>query len=317
MPEILLHLLTLTGGLITLAVASNLLVRGTVSIGTKLGIPQLIVGVFIVGFGTSVPEILVVVNSVVSGYYDIAVGTIVGSNIANLWFVLVIPALFTSIPTNSPDLKFAFYTMIFVTIVWVITTAFTPIHAFLGLTFLVLLLLYAFATFQIQKRAEFSKDVAGHDNSKTSVMVGLTILSLVLLPVGSNWIVDGSVGVAKALSVPEEIIGLTLVAVGTSLPEIGAGVAAAIQKRPNLIIGNVVGSHIFNLLGAGGFAALFAPIIVPSSIANYSHWVMIISALTLLPFVVFGKPIGKRSSSLLLLLYFVYVFGLARGWQVL
>lgn len=317
MPEILLHLLTLTGGLITLAIASNLLVRGTVSIGTKLGIPQLIVGVFIVGFGTSVPEILVVVNSVVSGYSDIAVGTIVGSNIANLWFVLVIPALFASIPTNSPDLKFAFYTMIFVTIVWVVTTIFTPINAFIGFAFLVLLLLYAFATFQIQKRAEFNEDLTVNDNSKTSVMVGLTILSLVLLPVGSNWIVDGSVGVAKALSVPDEIIGLTLVAVGTSLPEIGAGVAAAIQKRPNLIIGNVVGSHIFNLLGAGGFAAQFAPIIVSASIANYSHWVMVISALTLLPFVVFGKPIGKRSSSLLLVLYFVYVLGLARGWQVL
>lgn len=315
MPEILFHVLTLVGGLVTLAFASNFLVRSTVSIGSKLGIPQLIVGVFIVGFGTSVPEILVVVDAVVSGYSDIAVGTIVGSNIANLWFVLVIPALITSIPTDSPNLKFAFLSMMFVTLIWLITTTFMPINAFVGSVFIALLLLYAVTTYQIQKKSKLVKEESISESRGVGFMVGLAVLSLIMLPIGANFIIDGSVGVAKALSVPEAIIGLTLVAVGTSLPEIGAGVAAAIQKKPHLIIGNVVGSNIFNILGAGGLAALFGHIAVPSTIANYSHWILLIAPITLVPFVFSGQSIGKRGSIALLLLYLLYVIGLAHDWK--
>lgn len=313
MPETLLHVLTLLGGLVVLAIASNFLVKSTVSIGSRLGIPQLIVGVFIVGFGTSVPEIFVVVDAVLSGYSDIAVGTMVGSNIANLWFVLVIPALITSIPTDSPNLKFAFSAMVFVTMVWLVTSAFTPINAYVGAAFLILLMVYAVATYRIQRSSELAEDRGRSEIRSIGLMVAMVVLSLILLPLGANLIIDGSVGVAKALSVPEEIIGLTLVAVGTSLPEIGAGIAAALQRRPQLIIGNVVGSNIFNILGAGGVAALFAPIIVPTSIASYSHWVLVAAPLTLVPFVVSGRRLGKRVSALLLVLYVLYVAGLVNG----
>ena len=316
MPETLLHVLTLFGGLVVLAIASNFLVKSTVSIGSRLGIPQLIVGVFIVGFGTSVPEIFVVVDAVLSGYSDIAVGTIVGSNIANLWFVLVIPALITSIPTNSPNLKFAFSAMIFVTLVWLVTSAFMPINAYVGGAFLILLMVYAVATYRIQRSSELGEDRGRSEIRSIGLMITMVVLSLILLPLGANLIIDGGVGVAKALSVREEIIGLTLVAVGTSLPEIGAGIAAALQKRPQLIIGNVVGSNIFNILGAGGVAALFAPIIIPSSIAYYSHWVLAIAPLTLVPFVLSGRPLGKRVSGLLLLLYVLYVAGLVNSWRL-
>ena len=309
-PETLLYALTLLGGLVTLAIASNFLVQSTVSIGSKLGIPQLIVGVFIVGFGTSVPEILVVVDAVISGYSDIAVGTIVGSNIANLWFVLVVPALIISIPTDSPNLMFAFSAMVLVTLIWLITTAVLPVNTFIGIFFIALLIVYAVATYQIQKRSEVVDDEGRSVIESTVITVGMVVLSLILLPVGANFIIDGGVGLAKAMSVSEEIIGLTLVAVGTSLPEIGAGVAAAIQKRPQLIIGNVVGSNIFNILGAGGVAALFLPYTIPPSIANYSHWILAVAPLTLLPFVVLAKPIGKRVSMGLLLLYVLYLIGL-------
>ncbi len=316
-PETLLYALTLLGGLVTLAIASNFLVQSTVSIGSKLGIPQLIVGVFIVGFGTSVPEILVVVDAVVSGYSDVAVGTIVGSNIANLWFVLVVPALITSIPTDSPNLKFAFSAMVLVTLIWLITTVFMPVNAIIGVIFISLLIVYAIATYQIQKRSAITEEGGKSTMDSVSLTVGMVILSLILLPIGANFIIDGGVGLAKALSVPEEIIGLTLVAVGTSLPEIGAGVAAAFQKRPQLIIGNVVGSNIFNILGAGGVAALFLSYTIPPSIATYSHWILAITPLTLLPFVVSSKPIGKRVSLVLLLLYGVYVIGLVLEWRII
>lgn len=310
-------MLTLLGGLVVLAIASNFLVQSTVSIGSRLGIPQLIVGVFIVGFGTSVPEIFVVVGAVLSGYSDIAVGTIVGSNIANLWFVLVVPALITSVPTNSPNLKFAFSAMIFVTVVWLATSTLMPINAYVGGAFLILLIAYAVATYRIQKSSNLTEETGKSEIRSIGLMVTMAVLSLILLPLGANLIIDGSVGVAKALSVPEEIIGLILVAVGTSLPEIGAGIAAALQKRPQLIIGNVVGSNIFNILGAGGVAAVFAPITVPASIASYSHWVLAIAPLTLVPFVVSGRRLGKRVSALLLLLYVLYVAGLVNGWRLI
>lgn len=316
-PETLLYALTLLGGLVTLAIASNFLVQSTVSIGSKLGIPQLIVGVFIVGFGTSVPEILVVVDAVVSGYSDVAVGTIVGSNIANLWFVLVVPALITSIPTDSPNLKFAFSAMVLVTLIWLITTALMPVTSIIGVIFIALLIVYAIATYEIQKRSAIIEEGGKSTMDSVSLTVGMVILSLILLPIGANFIIDGGVGLAKALSVPEEIIGLTLVAVGTSLPEIGAGVAAALQKRPQLIIGNVVGSNIFNILGAGGVAALFLSYTIPPSITTYSHWMLAIAPLTLLPFVVFSKPIGKRGSLVLLLLYVMYVIGLVLGARII
>ena len=129
-------------------------------------------------------------------------------------------------------------------------------------------------------------------------------------------IVDGGVGVARFYEIPEELIGLTLLAVGTSLPEIGAGIAAALRNKTDVLVGNVLGSNLFNILGAGGLIAFFGPIKAAQSFGNYDHWVMAAAALVIGLFIFAKMRIGRLAGILLLLIYAVYIYGIDNGWNL-
>ena len=316
---------SLIGGLIILAVAGDYLVGGAVSLARHLGVSPLFAGIFIVGFGTSAPEMIVAVDAALEGYPEMALGNIVGSNIANVWLVLGLPALIAPLATGGYGQGRALVAMLLATAGWIIITTLGPLHAGVGTAFLLALVVYALIAFFATRAATAAGVDVGMDDdieifgwSKTLIYLGV---GLVGLPIGAMLIVDGGVSVARMFNVPEEVIGLSLLAIGTSLPEIGAGVAAALRGHGSVCVGNVLGSNIFNILGAGGIVGLFAglaeePVAVTETFLKYDHWAMVAAALTLAVFIVTKSAISRLAGVLLLLVYALYLYGLINGWDI-
>ncbi|MEM9739193.1 MAG: calcium/sodium antiporter [Pseudomonadota bacterium] len=324
MPDLSL-IAALVGGLVLLAFAGDFLVAGAVSVAQRLGISPLVAGIFIVGFGTSAPEMVVAIDAAIKGYPSIALGNIVGSNIANVWLVLGLPALIAPIVVGAYGERRALVAMLVATGLWIGLSAVMPLHAGIGLFFILALIGYAFYTFRVVATdALTGVDVGVEEEESLSLprTIAYILIGIVGLPVGAHLIVEGGVGVARIFSVPEHIIGLTLIAIGTSLPEIGAGVAAALRGRGSVLIGNVLGSNIFNILGAGGLVALFSnsgngPLLVTRSFHAYDHWALAMAALTAAFFIVTGTRIARLTGILLLLVYALYIVGLTQGWDIL
>lgn len=327
MPE-LLQIAALVGGLIILALAGDFLVNGAVSAARRLGISPLVAGIFIVGFGTSAPEMVVAVDAAISGYPSIALGNIVGSNIANVWLVLGLPALIAPLAMGGYGQSRAVAAMLVATVLWIGIGAVVPLHAGVGMLFLSLLVAYAVYTFMATARdARAGRDVGLELDDEPTLGLVRTIayvaIGIIGLPVGATLIINGGVSVAGTLGVPDYIIGLTLIAVGTSLPEIGAGIAAAMRGRGSVVIGNVLGSNIFNILGAGGLVALIgqgdggSPLQITRNFHAYDHWAMAIAALVAAGFVLTGRTISRLAGIVLLLVYALYIVGLIQGWDIL
>ncbi|MEM7768715.1 MAG: calcium/sodium antiporter [Pseudomonadota bacterium] len=317
---------SLAGGLVLLAIAGDYLVGGAVSLGRHLGISPLVAGIFVVGFGTSAPEMIVAVDAAVTGYPELALGNIVGSNIANVWLVLGLPALIAPLVTGGFGQKRALTAMGIATAAWILVTATGPLHAGVGAAFILGLIVYAMITlYAVRSAVAAGVDVGMDDDLELfgwpKTLIYLSV-GLIGLPIGAHLIVDGGVHVARTFNVPEEVIGLTLLAVGTSLPEIGAGIAAVRKGHGSVVVGNVLGSNIFNIAGAGGIVGLMAgfsetPVRVTATFTNYDHWAMAAAALTLAIFIVTRSAITRLAGVLLLLIYAVYIYGLVNGWNIL
>ena len=325
MPD-LQSIAALVGGLVLLAVAGEFLVGGAVGLGRRIGVSPLVAGIFIVGFGTSAPEMLVAVDAAIKGYPELALGNIVGSNIANVWLVLGLPALFAPLVCGGYGEKRALTAMLIATAVWIVIGATLPLHAGVGLAFVLGLIGYIIYTFVSASHAKSRGIDIGLEEDAPTQSLWLTLLfvaiGLVGLPLGANLIVTGGVEVADALGVPDYVIGLTLIAVGTSLPELGAAVAAVRSGNSSVIIGNVLGSNIFNILGAGGLVAFFTnasgePIRMSDNFQQYDHWAMGLAALTIAVFIIPKKPVTRLAGVLLVLIYALYIYGLTQGWNIL
>jgi cation:H+ antiporter len=321
MPETSL-LIAFFGGLLLMAVAADLLVRGAVSLARAIGSTPLIAGIFIVGFGTSLPEMLVAVDGVRSGSPGLAFGNIVGSNIANVFLILGIPALIFPVLAGGPGQTRAMIAMLIVTLVWIGLTAIMPLDPVIGLFFFMILIGYTGFSLFAGRRAEVAGEPTGYSED---ILKGPPVWrALLYVPAGlagvvfaATLIISGGAGLARALDIPEYWIGLTLLAVGTSLPEIGAAIAAAIRKRGDIVVGAVVGSNIFNILAAGGLISLFGPVEIAPVFHTYDHWVMGLAAFILALIILLKARIGRLLGLLLLLLYAVYIFGLVNGINLL
>ncbi|MDJ0920348.1 MAG: calcium/sodium antiporter [Henriciella sp.] len=319
MSDLSLHA-ALIGGLVLLAIAGDYLVTGAVSLARKFGVSPLVAGILIVGFGTSAPEMVVSLDAALSGSPALALGNIVGSNIANVWLVLAVPALIAPIATGGFGQFRALLFVLLATAAWVGVTSVMPLTPIIGVAFLLGLIVYAVITVtQTLSAAEKGVDVGIDDEGGvTGVKLWAYLLvGIVGLPLGAHLIVEGGVGIARKFDISEELIGLTLLAVGTSLPELGAGIAAALRKRADVVIGNVLGSNVFNILGAGGLVSLFGPVEIASGFPNYDYWALGVAALTLALFIVPRSRISRLAGLTLLLIYSVYLYGLVSGWNIL
>jgi cation:H+ antiporter len=320
MPELSL-IAALIGGLVIMALAGNALVSGAVSLAARMGVSPLVAGIFIVGFGTSAPEMIVSLDAAMSGRSGLALGNIVGSNIANVFLVLGLPALITPIMAGGVGEKRGLAAVVIAAVVWIGITAVMPLTPMVGVCFLAILIAYSGLTFIQAHRAV----VAGRDPGVTEeedphlplwlalVYVPLGILGLVL---GANLVIEGGVGIATFMKVPEEYIGLTLLAIGTSLPEIGAGLVAAVKRQGEVLIGNVLGSNVFNILGAGGILSLFGPIRTAPTFQQYDHWALGLATLVVAVLILTKARIGRLTGLLLLLVYAAYVYGLITGLNI-
>ncbi|MBN8294268.1 calcium/sodium antiporter [Rhodobacter sp. NTK016B] len=299
----------IVAGLALLVVAGDFLVKGAVNLSLKLGVPALIVGLTVVAFGTSAPELLVSIDAILDGVPALAMGNVVGSNIANILLVLGIPALIAAVPV-SRDLMSDFLMMMAASVLFVVLAFLGPfgwMHGLALLAGLAVMLWSSYARATAHRRSA-EPDLEGAEEGISGLRIALYLVGGIIgLPVGANLLVQGATDVATALGVSEAVIGLTLVAVGTSLPELATTVAAAFRREAGVAMGNVIGSNIFNLLAIIGISSFVGNIPVPETMLRLDLWVMLASSALLGIFVFTGRSIGRIAGVLLIAAYVAYV----------
>lgn len=300
-------------GFALLLFAGDALVKGAVNLAIRLGLPAMIVGLTVVAFGTSAPELLVSVNAVLSGAPGLALGNVVGSNIANILLVLGVPALISAMVVER-EVARDFLTMIAATLLFIVLAFFGPItvpHALVLLAALGLMLADNFRRARAHQTDVSVEELEGADPGMPGFKIAIYLLvGIVGLPLGAQVLVTGAVSIASTLGVSDALIGLTLVAVGTSLPELATTVMAAVRREAGIAIGNIIGSNVFNLLAIIGITALVGPIPVPDSMLQVDLWVMLAASLALAPFIWKGWHITRLWGVVLILLYVGYVAAL-------
>ena len=307
--------LEIVGGLIYLLLAGDLLVRGSVALARRAQIPPVIVGLTIVAFGTSAPELFVTLQAVVQGHAGISIGNVVGSNIANALIVLGLPALITPIRATDDSTKLDIVWMLGASLLFVALCFQGPLGWSKGL--LLLGLLAIMLTHSVQ-RARREPDRLPRELEFESLlglprrrrMIALFLgLGAVGLPLGAYLMVDGAVQLAAALGVTDAVIGLSVVALGTSLPELSTTVIAALRRHSDVAIGNVLGSNLFNLLAIMGIVAVFSPepIAVPPAFLRFDLFAMLAASLALAALAWRGGAVSRPAGALLTGAYLAYV----------
>ena len=321
----LTHALMFVLGLAALVAGAEALVRGASKIALSFGISPLVVGLTIVAMGTSSPEVAVSVGAVLNGNSDIAVGNVVGSNILNVLLVLGVSAVIAPLVVHSQLIRQEVPIMIGATLLLVVMLLDARLGRLEGALLVVLLVGYmAFLVLQSRSESgplqeEYAEVVRrpGTWDSHWAVQLLLIVAGLVLLVLGADWMVDAAVAFARALGVSDVVIGLTIIAVGTSAPEIAASILAAVRGERDIAVGNVIGSNTFNILGCLGLAAAVGRdgLTVSQAILRFDLWVMVAVAVACLPVFIVGRQIGRGKGLLFLAYYAAYVAYLILGAQ--
>jgi cation:H+ antiporter len=313
----LVSVLILLAGLAVLVLGADLLVRGAAGLAARLGISPLIVGLTIVAFGTSAPEVAVSLKASFAGQPDIAVGNVVGSNIFNILFILGVSAVITPLVVHQKMVRVDVPIMIGASILmWALCRDGT-ISRTDGAILFAGIVTYTGAAVVLARResAQIKQEYAeampeGAPGPKPMwLQIALIVGGLVLCVLGAQWLVDASVTIARSLGVSELIIGLTIVAAGTSLPEVATSIVAAIKGQRDIAVGNVVGSNIFNIFSILGITGLVAPtalVVSPAALA-FDIPVMIAVALACLPVFFTGHEIRRWEGALFLFAYLAYL----------
>jgi cation:H+ antiporter len=312
-------------GLVLLVVGAEALVRGASKLAVAAGLTPLVIGLTIVAFGTSSPELAVSVQSSWRGQGDLALGNVVGSNIFNVLFILGVSALITPLVVARQVVRQEAPVMILMSVL-LLAVALDGAVGRLDATVLVALLL-AYTVFLVarsraeaatQGKSEVSSQGAGGWDSHWTAQTALILIGLGLLVLGSDWLVNAAIDFARTLGVNELIIGLTIVAAGTSMPEVATSVMAAIRGHRDIAVGNVIGSNLFNILGVLGVSGLIAPsplVVSPTALA-FDLPVMVAVALLCLPIFFSGSVISRGEGALFLACYAAYtVFLILRSQE--
>ncbi|WP_031549853.1 calcium/sodium antiporter [Parvularcula oceani] len=305
------------GGFAGLLVGGELLVRGAVALARRLGISPLVIGLTLVGFGTSTPELVTSIQAALAGAPGVAVGNVVGSNIANVLLILGAAAVIAPVAAHPAAFRRDGLALVLATglgIAAILTgTIGRPFGAVLVLglvAYLILVLLLERKNAEGARHEEEAETLG--EGPKSPLVAGLYFVGgLIITVIGARLLVTGATDLARGFGVSEAIIGLTLVAVGTSLPELVTSVIAARKGQADVALGNVVGSNIYNILGILGITALVHPVAVPPQIAVLDVWVMAAATLALVLAVVTGWRVTRAEGGLLLLAYAAYLAVLA------
>jgi len=313
LPESMWNVLLLSFALALLTAGAELLVRGSASLARRLGLTPLVIGLTVVAFGTSAPEMVVSVAGVFQGHGDIALGNVVGSNIFNVGMILGLAALISPIDVKLSLLKLDAPFMVGVSIVALWLASLGRIPRWGGASLLLLLICYAAVSVRVARgqldnvvSREFEEGVPHRMRSLRTELL-LVLAGLATLVLASNMLVGTAVSIARSLGWSEAAIGLTIVAAGTSMPELATSVVAAVRRQPDIAVGNVIGSNIFNILGILGLAATLEPLVAPG-VTRFDLWAMVIFAAALVPLLWTGRKLQRLEGLLLLSGYGTYLW---------
>jgi cation:H+ antiporter len=315
-----MQLLMFIAGLGALVAGAELLVNGASRLAGSFGVSPLVIGLTVVAFGTSAPETAVSVSAVISGNTDIAIGNVIGSNIFNILFVLGVSAVIAPLVVDHQLIRQEIPILIGASILLLILAFDGSIGFTDGALLFGLLLAYTgFLIYQSRKESssaddEFTVEYASHPGTgrdwlgKWPVQIILIAAGLGMLVVGSNWLVNAAVTFAAALGVSDVVIGLTIVAAGTSMPEVATSIMAALRGQRDIAVGNAIGSCTFNIFACLGLASLVAPdgLIVPNSVMSFDIWVMLAVTVACLPIAMTGRQIARWEGALFLGYYVAY-----------
>jgi cation:H+ antiporter len=312
-----LAIIYLLAGLVLLYFGAEGLVRGSSSLALRLGLSPLVVGLTVVAFGTSSPELMVSLKAALAGQPDISVGNVVGSNICNIGLILGLCALIAPIATSSQIVRIDIPIMIGITVLSMAVMADGNLGATEGIIFCAILVAYVIFSIYLARRqpadalgAEFGEEVKISKRG-LAIDIAMVIGGLALLVFGARFLVDGAIIIARTYGWSEALIGLTIVAIGTSLPELATSLLAAIKKESDIAVGNIVGSNIFNLVGILGITAIVHPL-QAAGISGVDLAVMAGFAILLWPMAYYQQRITRPEGAMLLLGYATYVFWLVR-----
>jgi len=302
-------------GLVLLFFGGELLVRGSVALALKMRISTLVVGMTVVSFATSAPELFVSLQAVLDGSNDIAFGNIIGSNIANITLVLGITALIFRVKISDQTANLNYPVLLLASLLFGgVMYFFNGIPTWVGFVFLALLLLFTWSLIT-RSRKESLQDTAEvlseGENDSLFKSLGFLLAGIVLLKFGADYLVDGTIAIAKKFEISKRVIAVTVVAIGTSIPELATSIVAALKKEDNFAIGNLIGSNIFNILAVLGVVASVKEIsIIDTAILSFDYVYMIIITFILGLFIyAFSKrEISRTEGALLLLVYISYLY---------
>jgi len=301
-------------GLVILAISGDFLVQAAASLAAKLRIPDMVIGLTVVAFGTSAPELLVALKSVWVGEAQLALGAVIGSNIANILLVLGVPAIIAGTSCMQPMVRRNYGFMLAVTVLFIGFCLTGMIDFVMGAILFGLLILFILVSLFRARDVDPTLVVGDvvHADATPDIASGrlivLLLIGLIGLPLGANLTVDGALGVADSFALPKEAVGLVILALGTSLPELAAATAAAWRRESGLIIGSVLGSNIFNILSIIGITAMVAELPVGAHITRIDVWIMLAATLLLGPFVMRRATITRFAGLVFVLLYGLFVY---------
>tara|TARA_R110000787_G_scaffold274979_1_gene383159 strand:+ start:5233 stop:6210 length:978 start_codon:yes stop_codon:yes gene_type:complete len=313
--------LQVIGGFIVLLVAAEAMVRGAVILAEKMGISPMVIGMTVVAFGTSAPELVVSLDAALGGSAGLAIGNIVGSNIANVWLILGAACLVTPILAKPGALKRDVAMLIGGSLLFVALCSMGELGLLAGVVLLIVFAGFIITSYargkgdpdvikeQIEELEELEKGIP----KNVPVALLATVAGIIGLAFGADLLVKGGAEIATSFGVSDEVIGLTLFAFGTSLPELAASVVAAYRGHPDVAIGNIIGSNIFNMLLVGGVVAMVAGLPVPGQVLIFDNWIMLLAVAMLIPVLLGRMKLNRAYAGVFLVLYFAYVGAQAYG----
>jgi len=300
-------------GLAFLVIGGELLVRGSVMVATKFNVSPLLIGLTLVGFGTSMPELVTSLEAAFADAPGIAVGNIVGSNIGNVLLIMGLAALIMPVAINKKSLKRDGTALAIATLLCLGAVLYGQLTLWMGIILVLGLAAYIFIAYKQERRQTAANDLLPDERAvRINIFPALVmvLLGLGLTIFGAKFLVQSAITIASALGISKTVIGLTVVAIGTSLPELVISVMAAMRGQSELAFGNVVGSNIYNILGILGVTAIVKPISIPPAISQIDIWVLVATTIILLVVATTHKKISRLEGGLMILAYGAYVVSL-------
>ena len=295
-------------GLTVLVIGGNLLLKAAVSISLRFGIPKLLIGMTVVSLATSAPELIVSIKSALKGSPDLAISNVLGSNIANLGLVLGITIVFSPINISKSVYKKEWPIMMFSAVYFLIVVLDGVISKTEGGILVCFLVMTISALIKLRDKDEVELENESEDSFLKSLLI--LFFGGLFLYFGSEWFIDGAIMLANSFGISERIIGITVVSVGTSIPELVTSLVAVLNKEKSISLGNLLGSNIFNVFAVLGITSIVTPLtVIDQNIIDYDIYIMLFFAAIILPLIFFPKKLvlGRKEGIIILLFYTVYI----------